>query len=271
MTDEETSIEPFIERFPVLAADLDGLAETMAENLDEDGLSRFDLESIKVGPGGAPGYMIEHGEERDTLKEFTALIVHKHKCRSFWKAGPDDNEVQGTNPDCASNDGKYGFGDIGDKRGETTRECRRCAKAQFGTGKRGRGQACKQQVAVYLYRDGAKKLFPSQLLIPPTSLKPFKSYCERLVEHNIKLSRAVHRFHTRGEKNPDGKAYTVLQVELVRELSKEELAPVSSLCNCMRGAIRTDELPQVGAQKSGEQITENREQQSPADFDEIPF
>lgn len=259
MTEEQTALELFTEQFPVLATDISGLGETIQENLGDEAMNRFDLKHIKLASGGAPGFQTEHGEERATLETFEGLIVHKHKCRSFWLKDGDDDDAS-SNPDCQSNDGKIGSGDNG-SGGVGAHPCNTCPQAVWGTGKGGVGQKCKDQMAVYVYISGDSMLFPSQLLLPPTSLKPFKDYMMFLVQHNVKLTRALHRFETTPDKSAKGKAYVKVKMGFVRELDAEELKPVAQLADVMSGAI-SQPTPQL-SQKS--------ESLASPDDDTIPF
>ncbi len=236
MTDEQ--LVPITEQFPVLKQDILDISELLEENLAGQGLDRFELERVKVGAGGAPGFSFEKpgDEDSDVAKTFDAIVVHHHPSRTYFSEIDDDDSGMGGPPDCGSPDGETGAGNNG--TGVGTHRCGECPMGQWGSDpKGGRGQACKAQWTVYLYREGEAGLFPSMLLLPPTSLKGWRGYRTELTSQGYRMTGTLHRFSTRTEPNPDGQKYSIVVINPVRKLSKDELESVRSLADTIKGVV----------------------------------
>ena len=80
------------------------LNELFSEELD--GL-RPSFERIKIPAGGGISYEVpgDDPDSPDTVKEFTAVILHHHPVNSYFK---DKFSGASNPPDCASIDGKVG-------------------------------------------------------------------------------------------------------------------------------------------------------------------
>lgn len=261
--------------FPVLQSDTMEVAELLEENLAGVGIDRFELERIKVGAGGVPGYSIvppEEGAEQGFEREFEALVVHTHSCRTYFaKSFDDTSDEDGGHPDCQSNDAVTGVGDIGEGHG--VRDCETCPMNQWGSEtKRNHGKACREQKAIYLYRTGAESVFPSLLLVPPSSLKSWRSYTVGLVGKGIRLSQAVHLFYTKPDKSSAGKDYTKVAVRFRRKMDDSERESLVVLGDSIKGLISGSTPsaggppPQVGQKPANPVRSEGFDPN-----DEIPF
>lgn len=234
MTDE---LVPISKQFPVFAANHMEVAELLEENLGGEGIDRFELERIKVGSGGAPGFVIvpPDGGDEDVTKEINAIIVFQHSCRTYFATQMDEGGAA-VQPDCQSQDATTGSGNNGDGVGKHS--CDTCPQAQWGSDPRtGRGQACRLQKAVYLYREGAKNVFPSMLLIPPTSLKPWRKYGIGLVGSGVKLTAALHVLGTKKGSSQSGQDYTEVAPKFGRRLTDDEIVDVSMLAESIEGVV----------------------------------
>jgi len=116
------------------------------------------FETIKIPTGGSLAWEIPGGEEPDIKKEFLAVIIDHYPTRVYW---PGDFEGGNAPPDCSSLDAR-----TGSKYGE----CAKCEFSQWGSGKNGRGQACKSVHRVYVLLAGSDSIFPFLIPFPPTSL-----------------------------------------------------------------------------------------------------
>lgn len=264
MTEEqENAIVPIEELFPVLTENVTDLAEMIEENLGGEGINRFELEQIKVGAGGTPGYLISQGDEKKMAESFDAIIVHQQSNRSYWEKSFDDGGGDTGVPDCQSDDGVSGSGDIGDGRGKMRRPCETCEKSQWGSDpKGGKGQWCQSRKSVYLYRTEAEGFFPSVLNVPPTSLKAMRDYGTKLLGKGIRISRALHRFTTVTEPR-GGRDTTMVRPKFLRRLETGELIKTTSLIESIQGAI--------GAGKTQQVVDNGVTHQMEKDLDEMPF
>ena len=151
-------------RLPVI---VDGAEFTREELADEmDGL-HLNFQRVKIPAGGSlqfelPGDDPENPEYARTLE---GVIIYNHASNAFWAEGGEDEE--NANPLCSSADGKLGCGDPGG-------DCVTCALNKFGSGENGKGKACKNTRVLYLLRDG--EYVPMQIVLPPTSIKPFNDF-----------------------------------------------------------------------------------------------
>lgn len=243
---------PIEQEFPVLAQDISHLSEVIRENLGDEGIDRFALERLKVQSGGAPGFVVEAPEQDpDVIKSFEAIVVHHQEERKFYKDDDEGDETgMGTPPDCLSFDAKTGFGDNG--TGESgAHNCATCPQAQWGTSRKGKGQACKLVRAVYLYRKGAETLFPSLLFVPTGSVKVWSKFASDLTMRGVKLKEQLIEFTTESTKNDAGKPYSLVKPRRVRALSEADAELMKPLLTSMKGLV-TVKAPTSGAPHESE-------------------
>ena len=182
-------------------------ADIVAEEMD--GLSAS-FERIKIPSGGVTMFEIpgDNPDEPETVKEFSAVILHHHPMYAFYK----EKYTGGSNPpDCGSFDGKTGEGDPGGN-------CETCPYNKFGSGENG-AKACKNRRRIYLLREG--ELFPMILSLPTGSLKEF--------------SRFLMKQLSKGNKsNIWGFLCLKLQIRIRRLQTMQQ-------CRCLRNtALKTD-------------------------------
>ena len=129
--------------------------------------------------------------------EFNAIILAmlEKPSRSFY-ASDYDPDAKGTAPDCFSN--------LGDKpeasaANRQSSNCASCPKNIEGSGKNGKGKACRFSRKVALFLDGDESGDVYQFNIPAKSLfgkgtgntLPFEQYCRHLVSNGAAPDRVV--------------------------------------------------------------------------------
>lgn len=129
--------------------------------------------------------------------EFNAIILAmlEKPSRSFY-ASDYDPDAKGSAPDCFSN--------LGDKpeasaANRQATNCASCPKNIDGSGKNGKGKACRFSRKVALFLDGDESGDVYQFNIPAKSLfgkgtgntLPFEQYCRHLVSNNAAPDRVV--------------------------------------------------------------------------------
>jgi len=100
------------------------------------------------------------------VEEFTGVLLYHGRQNTFWHAGFDKNNI--TPPDCSAADGKTGSKA---REGNKFGSCADCHFNQFKSHPSGKGKACRNQVKLYILRQGT--LVPTTFLIAPTSLGVF--------------------------------------------------------------------------------------------------
>ena len=212
-TKKETALTAQNSGFLALANN--DIGAMMGEELD--GLDAG-FERIKIPSGGTTVFEMPAGEgdETETVKEFSAVILYHHTLYSYYK----DKYTGASNPpDCSSLDGIVGEGDPGGK-------CKTCPLNQFGTAENG-AKACKQRRRVYVLREG--EIFPLLLSLPTGSLKEFTRYIKRLLSKGRKSNAVVTRFSLRKATNSGGVVYSQGQFAIDRVLTPEEYALIVKL------------------------------------------
>jgi len=167
---------------------------------------------IKMPAGG----MLVFNAENDSPKDLTGVIVDQHPFNAFWK---DRDSVDGSVPDCYSPDGVHGIKNTPNAEGSTG-NCANCPYNKFGSGYGGRGKACSNKRAVYILRDG--ETVPTELDLPPSSIKSFDSYLSYLRQNRKLLSSVVT------EISLERKTMNNNQVAVAKFAKVAELAPEAS-------------------------------------------
>lgn len=192
-------------------AELKGM---LAEELDGLDLS---FERIKIPSAGSTVFEVPgENDETDTVKEFSAVILHHHTLNAYYKT----KYTGGSNPpDCGSFDGVYGEGTPGG-------ECKKCPLNKFGTGENG-SKACKNRRRIYVLREG--EVFPLLLSLPTGSLKEFTKYIKRLLSKGKKSNSVATRFSLRKATNQGGVVYSQAQFTIDRILTPQEQTLIDTL------------------------------------------
>ncbi len=191
----------------------------MGDSLSDemDGLSAA-FEQIRIPIGGMTYFEMpsDDPEKPETTKEFSAVILHHHPMRAYYK----DKYTGGNNPpDCGSFDAVEGTGEPGG-------ECEYCLYNQFGTGENG-AKACKERRRLYLLLEG--EMFPMVLSLPTGSLKDFSRYLMRCLPKWGKSNAGITRFSLVKAVNKGGIAYTKVQFQMDRALTDGEMAEIEPL------------------------------------------
>ena len=186
----------------------------MAEELD--GLDAG-FERIKIPSAGSTVFeMPGEGDEAETVKEFSAVILYHHTLFAYYKS----KYTGGSNPpDCGSFDGVAGEGDPGGK-------CNTCPLNQFGSGENG-AKACKNRRRIYVLKEG--EIFPLLLSLPTGSLKEFTRYIKKLLSKGRKSNAVVTRFSLKKATSNTGVIYSQAGFAIDRPLSPEEYSLVEKL------------------------------------------
>jgi len=162
-----------------------------------------------VAPGGA-GFIERLSGEMS--QELMGVAIHSRIIRALW----GEERI----PLCTSNDGRVGFGEPGG-------QCAVCRFNVFGTGKGGRGKACKEMRRLVIVVEG--ETFPALLHLPPTSIRPWDAYASGLLRKRLAYFAVKTRFTIRRERNVDGAEYGIVEPQEVETLDANTLRVVIEL------------------------------------------
>ena len=152
-----------------MAAADSSFLEAISENLGEEGITRSDLEHIKLPAGGNRYWTIETPEGQDTTPEIQGIIIYKQTIRGYWAKSIEEGGGS-MPPDCSSEDGVTGtvYGD-----------CKTCHLNQFGSSRTSRGKACQEKQLLYVLVED--RILPIIIQVPATSLKSVHQYMVSLI------------------------------------------------------------------------------------------
>jgi hypothetical protein len=216
-----------IDEFAISPASVAELALAIKEEIGVMGT--LDLPRTHVPSGTITAWPVKatSDDQRPSMVEALEGVIVLHHPSYAYYSNPDPKP--GVRPDCVSRDGVAGITTEG---GEMI-SCATCPYNQFGTGVKSdgspsRGKACKNGWMLYMMREG--EILPTMIKIPPTGVKPLKSYFQGLLLPKDKSNpmRRPHEVVTRIVLNPasngDNTAYVVPAFEAVGALTPEAAA-----------------------------------------------
>lgn len=220
-----TSMEPVNFQLPAVV-DSSFTSEDLAD--DMEGL-QMSFQRIKIPSGGNIVFEIptDDPDNPNYVKTVEGVLIHHHDANAYWPEGSEYNE--NTAPLCSSVDGKQGIGEPGGL-------CAMCGMNQYGTAPEGRGKACKNMRMLYLLQSGES--IPIQISLPPTSLKPFKTFINQafLLRRRPSYSNVI-QIGLRKENN-GGNDYSVATFRLIGNFEGEQLAQIRSYTGSFKEQIK---------------------------------
>lgn len=190
---KETAINPFV----IFNTEIADIREAMNVNVGDGGLNATDLERIKIPAGGGTAWTIQGLDGEEMLKELSGIIIAWRDTRAYWSVPMEESDGN-MPPDCYSLDARTGEGDPGGN-------CHKCPNAEFGSGSKGEGQACKLVRQLFLVRED--NLLPEIVHLPPSSLKPARQYFLRLASKGVPCYSVITKIGLEKTKNGQGIVY----------------------------------------------------------------
>jgi hypothetical protein len=202
--------------------------------LGGDTMSQFDFDRIKIPAGGSTVWELPSIEGTDAAKDFAGVVIEQKILRVYWPDRGDKN-AEPVPPSCASDEGGYrGFGDPGGI-------CAECPNAQWGSDPRGgRGKACKEVRVLYIIREG--NILPDVMILPPTSIKPWRQFCQRLLKRQVGLQKVLVGFTLDTDKNADGQKYSKVNPQVLGQLSAEDKVRVAAYREAMLPVLKAPDI-----------------------------
>lgn len=169
-------------------------------------------------------FMLPDGSTQKTIE---GIIVFHHKARGYWEA--EGQQV----PTCSSMDGKTGTDGTGN-----TKSCSDCLQNAWGTGKEGRGKACKEMRWIYVLQGG--EIIPSRISLPPTSLGQFDAFITALAQKRIAPIQKIVRLGSEAVERHGYKFSALAQPEAVGDTPLKDIPGLIKLREAVVQAARKE-------------------------------
>lgn len=221
------------------------IADMLLEASGGQRISPFDLDVVKVPSGqGAPMWAVQGLDGEDAAKTVDGIMILSRTIRSWWETSIDETGG-GSAPDCSSQDGQVGVGapkghpDFTEgnyevrysasgeeiKRGRF--DCNTCPLAEFGSDARGRGQACKQALLIFMLRP--ESVIPMVIKVPPSSIKPMRNFILSMQGRGVKPFGAVVSLGLKKVTKGGSPAYFEIDPKISRRLDPDEVGKIRAL------------------------------------------
>lgn len=192
------------------------LAAIIRENLQDSGISRRDLDKLKMPGAGGTVWETPDGNA-DVISG--VLVYHKDH-RGYYSKPFDGDSVP---PDCASEDMILGSVEFDADKGYGG-ECDKCPFGQWAVGAGGIKikPKCAQRKRIYVLKQG--KALPEWIDVPPTSLKVIREYMKTLTKAGKMYWQVVTNFALVKRETPPkpGQKKGIAYSELVITWDKEQ-------------------------------------------------
>jgi hypothetical protein len=216
---ENTTAIVKVEEYKIMKMDAGRRAEIIKENLGALGVSQFDLDRAKIPAGGITKFEVPTLDGSDFVGSIRGIIIGYKDGRVYWET-PYEDSGGGSPPDCVSEDCEHGSGTPGGL-------CAKCPLAQFGSARKGDGQACQQRRLLFIARP--KSNLPLIVSLPPTSLAPARKFFLRLVDAEVPFYGVVVEIGLEKDSNAAGVDYAKANFRVVEHLSPEMLAKAKAI------------------------------------------
>jgi len=197
--------------YAVIQIDGEELRRLIADNLGGEEMRPLDWPRIRIPAAGGKQWLVPAADgEAEVARTIQGVILFARARRVYWSRSLEDGSG-GAPPDCVSHDSLHGQGSPGG-------DCAACGNAEFGTsrGGEGRGKACKEFRELYLLR--RESIIPEIVVLPPSSLKPWRSYLAALTRSAVALSACVTELGLVEASSKDGVKYSSVSCRLVARL-----------------------------------------------------
>jgi hypothetical protein len=231
---KDTAIQPIDVKDLAILGQTEAQIEAVRENMEGVTL-RF--ERIKMPSGGGPVFQVPgDGEKLIVAENVVGVIVDHYRVNAYWP-----NKFSGGNnpPVCSSLDGVTGISTVEDAN--LGGPCVKCPMNQWGTardkeGNPTRGKACKNIHRVYIARPG--EFLPDLMPMPPTSLKNFDTYMQRLASKGKPFYSVITSVGLTADKNTTGTPYSKATFTRVSDFTADQTKRIREYVLKFRPAMR---------------------------------
>lgn len=158
--------------------------------------------------------------EPEARKTLEAVIVFRQPVRAYW---PLNEEVGNNPPTCSSFDAKKPV----EGPGKQAKTCVACPHSQWGSGREGRGQACKARLQCFLIFEGEQ--IPTLLSLPPSALSIFSEYVTQLRKDGIPPLSVTTIFGLADAKSKGGISYKGLTLKIGSDVDPDRMLALKEI------------------------------------------
>jgi len=210
----------------------------MGEQLSSIHDFKFPRISLPSGKS-APAFDLSPLGEEELSKELEIIALWNSFKKAWFEKSFEETGGKGF-PDCFSNDGVRGQSKTG-KCPSSTGRCIDCPMNIFGTGKDGKGKACRDTIFLYFLRDPATRI-PALLRAPVMSLRNIDDYISRLSGENKFLWQQWTIITLEKVQNQSGIAYYKMVLTEGPALSKAEAMEVYKNYKIMLPIMQSEQI-----------------------------
>lgn len=254
--------------FAIMTTDPNELRDAIQAATGGQQINAFELDVVKVPSGGMTAWTIPDVIEGERIeKTIQGIVIAQRTIRSWWRVGFDERAAAGVGkqpPDCSSQDGIWGIGhpdghpdlveDTDSAAGQFAYEaydadgnqvggtkpirkyaCADCPLAQFGSGREGRGQACRQNRLIFLLTQDSA--LPIVIKVPPSSLRLVQGFFLKLSGRAIPPWGAVLAFGLRKTQGGAGIEYAEIVPEFVARLEPAALERIVATAKALEPSL----------------------------------
>ncbi len=221
---KEADVRPEMASYPILTMGAKTFLSVVEDNLQGEILSANDLERIRIPTGGGLNWTIPTLDGGKSVPSFEGIILYQQTSRAYWEKGIASGS---TPPNCASTDGRVGIGEPGG-------DCIVCPHAQYGSNPKSQSgrQACRQAKNLFVLLP--ESYLPLVLVLPPSSLKPFKQFMLQLSAANVPIQEVVVRFGLEKSSNRSNIAFSLATFAVNERLTTDETATISAYASVLK-------------------------------------
>ncbi|MCM1564895.1 MAG: hypothetical protein NC238_02865 [Dehalobacter sp.] len=211
MTEQNALIIPGVDTTGLTEAEKQELAVVLGQNFEEsrDGID-FRPQRYKINKD-AQVFVDPFG---NSIDELVAAVLYKQKVRGCWEEG---NKT----PLCSSFDAIEGIDGDGNRR-----KCASCPQNAWGSGKKGKGKACKEMRRLFLMTQN--NALPIQISFPPTSISPIDNFFSARLTNRIPDIAKEVKFSLTKQTN-DGFDFAVAIMKNGKDFSATEMLDLNRL------------------------------------------
>lgn len=184
----------------------------------------FDVnDNIKGVTGRIPQIKIMHRVEMfanqagEKFSSFKGIILHHSPTNAYWE-NDFSTSGGGTPPECASTNGEYP--DSGEKK--QCKTCFKCTQNTFGSGKDGKGKACKNLWRLHILVEGQQ--IPKRLTLPPSNIGVLQDFLVDLRDVGVPHELAILEFTLIPEKSKSGIEYSLINIKPIGTINNRQKA-----------------------------------------------